>query len=58
MKWDGRRIVLDGSAALANAVFLKFEREFDGGTDFERIAFQLKEDEDAIFKMLDVEEYL
>jgi hypothetical protein len=58
VKWERRRIVLDGSAALANAVFLKFEREFDGGADFEKIALQLKEDEDAIFKMLDVEEYL
>jgi len=56
VKWEKRRVVVDGSAALANAVFLKFEREFDGQTDFEKIAIQLKSDEDAIFKMLDVEE--
>ena len=58
IKWEKRRIVLDGSAALANAVFLKFEREFDAHADLESIAFQLKNDEDAIFKMLDVEEDL
>lgn len=56
IKWDKRRIVLDGSAALANALFLKLEREFDGLATFEVIAFQLKSDEDAALKALDVEE--
>ncbi len=58
LKWDKRRVVLDGSGALANALFLKFERGFDGGASFLEIADQLKADEDALFKMLNVEEEL
>jgi hypothetical protein len=58
VKWGNRRVYLDGSNALANALFLKFEREFNDQTNFENIAVQLKGDEDAIFKMLDVEEDL
>jgi len=56
VKWDKRRVILDGSAALANAVFLKFEREFNGDANFEDIALQLRTDEEAILRMLDVEE--
>jgi len=58
LKWDKRRVVFDGSGALANAVFVKFEREFDGEASFQQIATQLKADEDAIFRALDVEEDL
>jgi len=56
LKWDKRRVVLDGSGALANAVFVRFERDFDGVSSFQDIAVQLKADEDAIFKLLQVEE--
>lgn len=56
IKWDDRRIVLDGSGALANGVFLKFEREFDGSVDLKLIAERLRADEAAILNMLDVEE--
>ncbi|HEV2325563.1 MAG TPA: hypothetical protein VGS10_16550 [Terracidiphilus sp.] len=56
IKWDKHRIVLDGSAALANALFLKFEREFEGDETLENMALRLRSDEDAILKMLGVEE--
>lgn len=56
VRWEKLRVVLDGSAALANAVFLKFEREFERNASLESIATQLRSDEDAILKMLDVEE--
>lgn len=56
IKWDKRRVVIDGSAALANALFVKFDREFDANATFDMMATQLMSDEAAIFKMLDVEE--
>jgi hypothetical protein len=58
VKWDRRRVVLDGSGALANALFLKFEREFDGSSNLREIAIQMKTDEDTLFKILDIEEEL
>jgi len=58
LKWDRRRVVLDGSGALANALFLKFEREFDGSSNLREIAIQMKTDEDTLFKILDIEEEL
>jgi hypothetical protein len=33
-KWGKRRVTLDGSAALVNALFLKFEREFEGTASY------------------------
>lgn len=58
LKWEKRRVVLDGSGVLANALFLKFEREFDGSAGFLEIADQLRADQGALFKMLNVEEEL
>jgi len=37
IRWKGRRITLDGSAALANGVFLHLERDFDAAVPFEEI---------------------
>jgi hypothetical protein len=56
VKWDKRKLTLDGSGVLANGVFLKFEREFDNTAAFEDIAQQLKIDEDQLFGVLGVEE--
>ena len=55
-KWGKRRITLDGSGALANALFLKFEREFKSEKTYEEIAQQLKRDEEELFRLLGVEE--
>jgi hypothetical protein len=55
-KWGKRRVTLDGSAALVNALFLKFEREFEGTASYQEMAQQLRKDEEELFRMLGVEE--
>lgn len=56
VKWEGRKITIDGSGSLANGIFLRFEREFDGSVGFEEIARRLRADEDQIFAILEVQE--
>jgi hypothetical protein len=56
--WDKRKVTIDGSAQLANGIFLKLEREFDGQIAYAEMAMQLKADEDQIFAMLGVENEL
>jgi hypothetical protein len=56
VKWDKRRITIDGSGQIANGIFLRFEREFDGKASYTEIATQLKADEDALCNVLGVEE--
>jgi hypothetical protein len=56
VKWQDRKVTIDGSAALANGIFLKLEREFDSGASFGQIADVLKKDEDAVFALLNVTE--
>jgi hypothetical protein len=56
VKWDKRKVIIDGSGQLANGIFLRFEREFDGTTTYEEIAKQLRADEEAFFGILDVKE--
>jgi hypothetical protein len=56
VKWGKRKITIDGSGALANAVFLKFEREFEGTDTLEAMARQLRLDEEQLFQILGVEE--
>jgi len=56
VKWDKRRITLDGSGQLANAVFVRLEREFEGSASYSEIAEQLRADETELFALLDVAE--
>lgn len=56
VKWDKRKVIIDVSGQIANGVFLRFERDFDGKASYEEIAIQLRSDEDALFEMLGVEE--
>jgi len=56
VKWKDSRITLDGSAVVANAIFLKFEQEFDRSASFETIAKALRAAEERLFQILDVEE--
>lgn len=56
VKWNGRRITLDGSAALANGVFLNMEREFDATTSFGEIKETIFKDEATMLALLNVEE--
>ena len=55
VKWEKRRMTIDGSGSLANGIFLRFEREFDGSVGYEEIASQLKVDEEQILAMLGVQ---
>jgi len=56
VKWKDGRVTLDGSAIVANAMYLKYEREFDSSVSFETIATELRAGEDELFRILDVEE--
>ncbi|HZY72178.1 MAG TPA: hypothetical protein VFE22_03615 [Edaphobacter sp.] len=58
LKWEKRRVTIDGSAQLANGIFLRLEREFEGTTTFVEVAKQLKKDEDQTFTLIGVEEEL
>lgn len=58
-KWgDKRKVTLDGSGVIANAVYLRFERQFESEASFEEVARQLKADEEELFRLLGVEEEL
>jgi hypothetical protein len=56
IKWETGRIVLDGSAALANGLFIRYERTFSRETSYQKMAKEIRVAEEAIFKLLDVEE--
>jgi hypothetical protein len=55
-KWPHRKVTIDGSGALANAIYLRFEREFPSAATYDDIADQLRRDEEDLFKLLGVEE--
>jgi len=56
IKWDKRKVIIDGSAQLANGIFLRLEREFEGDMDYPQMAQQLRADEESLFALLDVKE--
>jgi hypothetical protein len=56
VKWEKRRITVDGSGQLANGLFVRLEREIEGSATYEQIAVQLKSDEDELFALLNVQE--
>jgi hypothetical protein len=55
-KWGKRRITLDGSAVLANALFVRLEREFEASIGYADMARQIHADEEEVFRILGVEE--
>jgi hypothetical protein len=55
-RWSGRRITLDGSAAIANGLYIQSEREFESTSSFDQIRAAVSNDELTLFKLLDVEE--
>jgi hypothetical protein len=55
-RWPTRRITLDGSAALANGIFVQMEREFDAAATFEVMKDTIRNDETELLAMLGVEE--
>jgi hypothetical protein len=56
VKWEKRRVTVDGSSQLANGIFVRLERELEGSATYDQIAVQLKADEDELFKLLNVQE--
>jgi hypothetical protein len=58
IKWGDDRVVIDGSAALANGAYLLFEKAFGADVALEDIARDLHALEVELFKMLDIEENL
>ena len=56
VKWDKRRVTVDGSSQLANGLFIRLEREFEGSFTYEAIATQLRIDEKELFELLGVSE--
>lgn len=55
-RWGTRRLTLDGSASIANAVFIQSERDFDGKASWDDIKRSVLDDELQLFKLLSVEE--
>jgi hypothetical protein len=56
IKWEKNKLILDGSGSVANGMFIRLEREFGAVVGFEEIAGELRKDEEAVFKLLDIEE--
>lgn len=56
VRWKGRRVTWDGSAALANAIFLKLERDFEPPVALEEMKTTIYNDEVTMLKVLNVEE--
>jgi len=56
--WPNRSITVDNSMHLANALFLKLGRTFEGVMEFEEISSRLRADQFEVFKILGVEERL
>ncbi len=55
-KWNNRKVTVDGSAAVANGVFVRLDRDFPAASTYEDIIQQLKTDQANIFELLGVEE--
>lgn len=55
-KWANRKVTVDGSGIIANAAFLRLEREFPSDSSYVEIAEQLRKDEVEMFQVLGVEE--
>jgi hypothetical protein len=55
-RWPDRRITLDGSAQLANGIFVQMERDFAASASFDDMKQHIFNDEAALLKLLNVEE--
>jgi hypothetical protein len=52
VRWENRKVTIDGSGLLANGIFIRIERDFAPEIPYPEIAEQLKADEDQVFSML------
>ena len=55
VKWEDRKVTIDGSGSLANGLFIRYERDFPADTSYQQIADRLLIDEEQIFAMLGIE---
>jgi hypothetical protein len=55
-RWANRGVTIDGSAAVANGILLKFEREFGSEIPFEAVADRLMKDERELLATIGVKE--
>jgi len=56
VRWKGRRITLDGSAAVANGVYANLERDFEPTVSLDDVKAAIFNDEVNLLKLLNVEE--
>ncbi|MDX1983586.1 MAG: hypothetical protein SFV51_25160 [Bryobacteraceae bacterium] len=56
VKWQNRKVTVDGSAAVANGVFLRLEREFSWTASYSEIATRIRSGQDSVFELLGVGE--
>src|SRR5271166_5143133 len=56
VRWPGRRVTLDGSAQLANGIFVQMERDHAANASFDDMKQRIYDDEVAILRLLNVEE--
>ena len=55
-RWPRHRITLDGSALVANGIFVQMEREFDATLSYDEMKRDIFNDEFDLLKLLGVEE--
>jgi hypothetical protein len=55
-RWPERRITIDGSAQLANGIYVQMEREFEPTLSYDEMKQEIYNDEVAMLKLLGVEE--
>ncbi len=56
VKWATHKVTIDGSGLVANAIFIRLEREFPPNATYAEMADQLRQDEEDLFKVLEIEE--
>jgi hypothetical protein len=56
VRWPQRRITLDGSASIANAIYVQSEREFDAQASYADVKQSIFNDEVELLSLLGVEE--
>lgn len=56
VNWSDRKITIDTSAHVANGIFLRLERDFDGSVGYDTIAERLQKDERQVYELLGIED--
>ena len=58
LKWPSYRVTIDGSAAIANGIYLQLERDFGGQATFDEVKTAIRADQLALYDLLDFKEEL